>query len=120
VDPQSLMAGIVNVYNFRSWWNAILAVPLERFEKRCPLYNRALQHLPGSYKLWYNYLKEARAYAKQFCIVSQSDYFDAVNKLHEKALEQMLYMPKIYLDYAKFLQKQHQISKVRQVYNQAL
>ena len=32
----------------------------------------------------------------------------------------MLYMPKIYLDYAKFLQKQQKISKVRQVYNQAL
>jgi len=27
LDAWSLMAGIVNVYNFRSWWNAILAVP---------------------------------------------------------------------------------------------
>lgn len=64
VDTNSLMNGIVNVYNFRSWWNAILAVPIDRFEKRCPLYNRALSYLPGSYKLWYNYLKEARAYCK--------------------------------------------------------
>jgi len=54
------MAGIVNVYNFRSWWNAILAVPQDCFEIRAPLYNRALQYLPGSYKLWHNYLKEAR------------------------------------------------------------
>lgn len=71
VDAQSLMAGIVNVYNFRSWWNAILAVPQDCFEVRAPLYNRALQYLPGSYKLWYNYLKEARQYCKQFSIVTQ-------------------------------------------------
>jgi hypothetical protein len=32
LDCQSLLAGITNVYNFRSWWNAILAVPLDRFE----------------------------------------------------------------------------------------
>jgi len=69
VDPDSLMAGIVNVYNFRSWWNAILAVPINCFEARASLYIRALSHLPGSYKLWYNLLKEARSFVKQFSIV---------------------------------------------------
>ena len=31
-------AGVLNVYNLRSWWNAILAEPLENFEKRASLY----------------------------------------------------------------------------------
>lgn len=98
------MAGIVNVYNFRSWWNAILAVPSDCFELRAPLYTRALTYLPGSYKLWYNYLKEARAYAKQFCIVEQQEFYQVVNEVHERALTSyMVHMPKIWLDYAKFL-----------------
>ena len=71
VDPNSLMAGIVNVYNFRSWWNAILAVPINSFESRASIYIRALSHLPGSYKLWFNLLKEARAFVKQFSILEQ-------------------------------------------------
>jgi len=60
LDCQSLLAGITNVYNFRSWWNAILALPLDHFEQRAAIYVRALTYLPGSYKLWYNLLKEAR------------------------------------------------------------
>ena len=121
VDPDSMMAGIVNVYNFRSWWNAILAVPIDRFEKRCPLYNRALTYLPGSYKLWYNYLKEARAYCKQFSVFEQREYYEAVNKIHEDALAStMILMPKLWLDYGKFLQKQRQFTKVRHLYNRAL
>jgi hypothetical protein len=81
------MAGIVNVFNFRSWWNAILAVPSNCFEARASLYIRALTHLPGSYKLWYNLLKEARTYVKQFSILEQQAYFDIVNELHERALQ---------------------------------
>lgn len=86
VDPDSLMAGIVNVYNFRSWWNAILAVPSSSFESRASIYIRALSHLPGSYKLWFNLLKEARSFVKQFSILEQQAYFEAVNELHERAL----------------------------------
>ena len=84
------MSGIVNVYNFRSWWNAILAVPKDCFEIRAPLYTRALTFLPGSYKLWYNFLKEARNYVKQFSIYEQQDYFIVLNEVHERAL--MTYM----------------------------
>lgn len=85
------MSGIVNIYNFRSWWNAILAVPASSFESRAAIYIRALSHLPGSYKLWYNFLKEARAFVKQFSILDQSSYYEAVNELHERALSQYMF-----------------------------
>lgn len=104
MDPDSLMAGIVNVYNFRSWWNAILAVPKGSFESRASIYIRALSHLPGSYKLWYNLLKEARSFVKQFSIIDQQQYYEAVNELHERCLTQYMFsMPKMWIDYAKFL-----------------
>ena len=60
------MQGIANVYSFRSWWNAILATPADQFAERASLYKRALSYLPGSYKLWYNLLKETRHFVKQF------------------------------------------------------
>jgi hypothetical protein len=34
IDTNNLLSGISNLYNFRSWWNAILAVPVENFEGR--------------------------------------------------------------------------------------
>lgn len=58
------------MYNLRSWWNAILAEPHESYEARASLYQRALSYLPGSYKLWYNFLKESRLYAKQFDLLT--------------------------------------------------
>ena len=64
LDPSALLSGVLNVYNFRSWWNAVSAVPIDCFEVRASLYVRALQYLPGSYKLWNNFLKEARAYCR--------------------------------------------------------
>lgn len=104
MNPDSLMSGIVNVYNFRSWLNAILAVPKGSFESRASIYIRALSHLPGSYKLWYNLLKEARSFVKQFSIIDQQQYYEAVNELHERCLTQYMFsMPKMWIDYAKFL-----------------
>ena len=99
------MSGVANAYHFRSWWNAILAIPIDRYEQRASVYQRALAHLPGSYKLWYNFLKESRMYVKQFDLLSQSQYYEVVNELHEQALEQMRSMPRIWLSYTKFLAK---------------
>lgn len=58
------MSGVQTAYNFRGWWNAILAIPVDRYEQRAKVYQRALSHLPGSYKLWFNFLKESRLYVK--------------------------------------------------------
>jgi len=72
---------------------------------RASLYQRALTYLPGSYKLWYNFLKEARLYVKQFDLISQPEYYETVNELHERALVYMQAMPQIWLDFAKFVAK---------------
>ena len=111
---------MLNVYNLRSWWNAILAEPQENFEKRASLYQRALSYLPGSYKLWFNFLKESRLYVKQFDLLTQADYYEVVNELHERALVYMHAMPKIWLDYAKFLSRQQFVTRTRKTYDRAL
>ena len=57
---------------------------------------------------------------KQFDLVSQTKYYEAVNELHEKCLVYMCLMPRIWIDYAKFLAKQKHITKTRQIYDRAL
>ena len=111
---------MTNVYNFRSWWNAIMAESFDNFEQRASLYQRALSYLPGSYKLWFNYLKEARLYVKQFDLLKQVEYYEIVNELHEKSLVYMHLMPRIWIDYAKFLSRQKHITRTRRVYDRAL
>lgn len=106
LEEADVMSGVNNTYSFRGWWNAILAIPIDRYEQRASVYQRALTHIPGSYKLWYNFLKESRLYVKQFDLIEQADFYDVINNLHEQALTYMKTMPRMWLDYAKFLGKQ--------------
>ena len=43
-----------------------------------------------------------------------------VNELHERALVYMYAMPKIWLDYAKFLSRQQFVTRTRKTYDRAL
>ncbi|KAG5832774.1 hypothetical protein ANANG_G00294700, partial [Anguilla anguilla] len=48
------------------------------------IYERALKELPGSYKLWYNYLRERRKQVKGRCITEPA--YEEINNCHERAL----------------------------------
>ena len=112
------MDDITNPYNLRSWWNSIQALEPEDYNERAKLYHRALFFLPGSYKLWYNFLKESRRNCKRYSIHSKR--YEIINNLFEKSLIYMNKMPKIWLDYWKFLGKQSLITRTRKTYDRAL
>lgn len=82
------------------------------------LYERALKELPGSYKLWYNYLRLRRLQTKGKCI-ADALYEDA-NNAHERALVFMHKMPRVWLDYCQYLMDQHYITKTRHAFDRAL
>ncbi|XP_033732120.1 LOW QUALITY PROTEIN: pre-mRNA-splicing factor SYF1-like [Pecten maximus] len=82
------------------------------------VYERALKELPGSYKLWYNYLKIRRRQCKGHCI-TEPLYEDA-NNAHERALVFMNKMPRIWLDYCQFLVDQCKVTKTRRTFDRAL
>ncbi|OWF46129.1 pre-mRNA-splicing factor SYF1-like [Mizuhopecten yessoensis] len=82
------------------------------------VYERALKELPGSYKLWYNYLKIRRRQCKGHCI-TEPLYEDA-NNAHERALVFMNKMPRIWLDYCQFLVDQSKVTKTRRTFDRAL
>ena len=57
------------------------------------VYERALKELPGSYKLWYSYLKMRRNQIKKRCITDPS--YEEVNNAHERAL---VFMHKVFAE----------------------
>ena len=56
---------IQNPYNFKSWWDTLSSSKEAPFSIRKKIYQVSLHYLPGSYKLWYNYLKEEREYVEE-------------------------------------------------------
>jgi pre-mRNA-splicing factor SYF1 len=117
-DEETLMDDITNPYNIRAWWNSIQALDIDDYKERAKLYYRALYFLPGSYKLWYNFLHESVENCKRFPITSKR--YAAINKLFEKSLIYMNKMPRIWLDYCKFVGRQKLITQTRKTYDRAL
>lgn len=82
------------------------------------IFERALKELPGSYKLWYNYLKLRRKQVKERCITDPG--YEDVNNAFERALVFMHKMPRIWLDYCRFLMDQCKITTTRWAFDRAL
>lgn len=74
--------------------------------------------MPGSYKLWYNYLRIRRKQVKSRCITDPG--YEEVNNAFERALVFMHKMPRIWMDYCTFLTDQCKITRTRKVFDRAL
>ncbi|XP_074881377.1 pre-mRNA-splicing factor SYF1 [Buteo buteo] len=82
------------------------------------LFERALRELPGSYKLWYQYLRQRRQQVKGRCPTDPA--YEEANGCHERALVFMHKMPRIWLDYCQFLVDQGRITRTRRTFDRAL
>lgn len=82
------------------------------------IYERALKELPGSYKLWYNYLRLRRRQMKGKCLTDP--IYEEVNNAHERSLVFMHKMPRIWIDYLKFLTGQKRITRTRRTFDRCL
>ena len=89
-----------NPYNLKSWWNYIefkketdsnsSRSSLERFV----VYERALKHLPRSYKLWKAYLDDRKSRLANKCITHKR--YKLLLNTFERALVHMNKMPRIW------------------------
>ena len=82
------------------------------------LYERALKQLPGSYKLWHAYLKLRMAQVSSLSVLDPA--VKEVNNCFERSLVFMHKMPRIWLDYCKFLMTQCELTKTRRTFDRAL
>jgi pre-mRNA-splicing factor SYF1 len=107
-----------NPFHIKCWLRYIEHKKTAKHNAVNLIYERAVKELPGSYKLWYNYLKLRR---KQVSGRPISDpMYEDVNNAFERALVFMNKMPRIWLDYCEFLMNQAKIVKTRRVFNRAL
>ena len=110
---------IQNPYNFKSWWDTLSSSREAPFSIRKKIFQVSLHYLPGSYKLWYNYLKEEREYVQSNYNIPNKHY-DEVNMIHEQALIYMMKMPIIWINYIQFMMEQNSITKTKIIFNKAL
>ncbi|KAJ2523305.1 pre-mRNA-splicing factor syf1 [Coemansia sp. RSA 1939] len=85
------------------------------------IYERAVRQLPGSYKLWKKYLDHRTLQlAKKKNPIVHPDEFKKVELCYERSLLHMHKMPRIWLDYLRFLTKLPDVGCVRRAFDRAL
>jgi len=77
-----------------------------------------VKNLPGSYKLWFKYLNERAFDCRNSSL--EDPLFEATNAAFERALITMHKMPRIWVDYLKFLISQKRVTQIRRAFDRAL
>jgi pre-mRNA-splicing factor SYF1 len=103
---------------FSLWWCHLSNHNESSLAYRYSIYEHALQKLPGSYKLWYSYIKKMRESVLNLEI--QHPAIKTMNNLYERALAHLPSMPKIWVEYLHFLIDQGLITKTRRFFDRAL
>ncbi|KAL3672121.1 hypothetical protein V7S43_002784 [Phytophthora oleae] len=104
------------VQTWTSYLRALADAPLS---DRCKIYERSLQSLPRSYKLWKRYLDDV--YDTQVRgRRPDSPLFTQLVALYERALAQLSTMPRLWLDYIKVLREMRAVTARRHVFDRAL
>lgn len=107
-----------NPYSVKCWLRYIEHKENAPSKEINMVYERALKELPGSYKLWYAYLRTRREQLRGICITSP--LYEEVNNAHERALVFMHKMPRIWIDYCKLLVRQCKINRSRRTFDRGL
>ncbi len=120
-NPQSLKGWTRYVEHRAAKTSAAAESAADAAARRAKLnmvFERALKELPGSYKLWYGYLKARRSQVRSRCLTDPA--YQEVNNAFERALVFMHKMPRIWLDYCAFLMLQKKVTRLRRVFDRAL
>ena len=71
------------------------------------IYERAVKQLPGSFKLWMAYLRLRKQQVRGRCVTDT--VYEDVNNTFERSLVFMFKMPRVWLEYLKFLMDQKKV-----------
>uniref|UniRef100_A0A6B2KY33 Suppressor of forked domain-containing protein n=1 Tax=Arcella intermedia TaxID=1963864 RepID=A0A6B2KY33_9EUKA len=107
-----------NRFSLKSWCRYLQhkkgADPTMRFM----IYERALKEIPGSYKLWFNYLLERKSQIQNYKM--DHPIYQKLINIFERALTFMHKYPRIWLEYLNFLIAQSLITLTRRTFDRAL
>ncbi|KAJ1619393.1 hypothetical protein T492DRAFT_890395 [Pavlovales sp. CCMP2436] len=107
-----------NAFSLKYWMRYLDAKRKTPAASRNVLFERALKHLPGSYKLWRMYMRERREQLKGQCPLGAA-HAQAV-LVFERALIFMHKMPRIWLEYFEFLLEVPRATHTRHAFDRAL
>jgi pre-mRNA-splicing factor SYF1 len=107
-----------NQFSLKLWWRYLIAKAESPFKKRFIIYERALKALPGSYKLWYAYLRERLDIVRNLPVTHPQ--YDSLNNTFERGLVTMHKMPRIWVMYLQTLTVQQLITRTRRTFDRAL
>lgn len=82
-------------------------------------YDRAVEKIPRSYKLWADYCETRSTFVSQF-LFDHPDSLQRANGTFERALLNLWTCPRLWLEYLVFLGRQKRIGLLRKTMNRAL
>ncbi|RLN26207.1 hypothetical protein BBJ28_00023801 [Nothophytophthora sp. Chile5] len=103
----------------QTWTSYLRALEDAPLATRYAVYERALQVLPRSYKLWKLYLDDVYENEARGQRVD-SPAFTRLAALYERALVQLAMMPRLWLDYLEMLREMRVVTARRHVFDRAL
>ncbi|KAG6972991.1 hypothetical protein JG688_00003719 [Phytophthora aleatoria] len=103
----------------QTWTSYLRALSDAPLTDRCKIYERGLQSLPRSYKLWKRYLDDVYETQVRGQRVD-SPLFTQLVALYERALAQLSTMPRLWLDYLNILREMRVVTARRHVFDRAL
>ncbi|GAO46988.1 hypothetical protein G7K_1202-t1 [Saitoella complicata NRRL Y-17804] len=109
-----------NPYSLKSWQRYINHKSRAPLPERVFVYERACLDLPGSYKLWKEYLELRVRHLSAINPARYADEFEKVNDAFEKSLVLLNKMPRIWEMYLEFLMSQPLITRTRRTFDKAL
>eukprot|EP01060_Flectonema_neradi_P037284 TRINITY_DN7467_c0_g4_i1.p1 TRINITY_DN7467_c0_g4~~TRINITY_DN7467_c0_g4_i1.p1 ORF type:complete len:797 (+),score=112.76 TRINITY_DN7467_c0_g4_i1:72-2462(+) len=104
--------------SLRHWWRYLQYKSTAEAASKNQLFERCLQHLPSSYKIWFQYLTERTLQVVDRPLDNKA--WENVNKVFERALVYMGKMPRIWTEYILFLIRQRKITQTRRTIDRAL
>lgn len=107
-----------NPYSVKVWIAYAKAKAEASNKVRFLIFERAVKELPGSYKLWWMYLKDRMECVKPLCIVDPE--YELVNNAFKRSLVFLHKMPRIWLTYIEFLMRQKKVTRARRALDGAL
>ncbi|RVX08621.1 Pre-mRNA-splicing factor SYF1 [Vitis vinifera] len=107
-----------NQFSLKLWWRYLIARSDSPFKKRFLIYEASPQALPGSYKLWYAYLRERLEIVRNLPI--KHSQYETLNNTFERALVTMHKMPRIWIMYLQTLTDQELLTRTRRTFDRAL
>jgi pentatricopeptide repeat protein len=107
-----------NPYAPKVWWSYLTYKTDAAPSTRYLIYERALKHLPRSYKLWHAYLQERTQKVENKRPTSKKAQI--LINTYERALVHMHKMPRIWLNYCELLVSLHRGTVTRKTFDRAL